>query len=227
MGRLQKQLSFKKGLNKTQKHAGPIQREYAYDTFGNLSQLTDGPVETRYVYDLVNRLKKTEGHTAGTSDSQSETFDFDPAGNLLGINDGTSTAPGSGKTFGRLTTANSNSNSKTQGNRLAFQGDRKFTYDARGNLIKENRGKEGKLDKMAGQPFCTAQAARRAEATDGFSETVFDYNLQNQLSNHQKRSSHRIHLRPPRPPHRQKRHLRHHPLPMGRRPTGARTAGPH
>ena len=38
-----------------------------------------------------------------------------------------------------------------------MQGDKKFTYDERGNLIKEARGKDGKL------------------------ETLFEYNLQNQL----------------------------------------------
>lgn len=127
-GRLQKQTSY----NQKQKITGPIQREYGYDSFGNLNRLNDGPEETRYVYDLLNRLKKAEGNIA-------ETFNFDPAGNLLksGDNDG---AAGSVK-----------------GNRLYMQGDRKFTYDARGNLIQENRGKDGKL------------------------VTTFEYNLNNQL----------------------------------------------
>lgn len=127
-GCLQKQISF----NQKQKIVGPIHREYGYDSFGNLDRLHDGPEETRYVYDLLNRLKKAEG-------SLPETFSFDPAGNLLQAGE------------------NSGSNSSVKGNRLYIQGDRKFTYDARGNLIQENRGKDGKL------------------------VTTYEYNLNNQL----------------------------------------------
>lgn len=127
-GRLQKQTSY----NQKQKIAGPIQREYGYDNFGNLNRLSDGPEETRYVYDLLNRLKKVEGNIP-------ESFAFDPAGNLLQSGDTNS------------------SGSSVNGNRLYMQGDRKFTYDARGNLIQENRGKDGKL------------------------VTTFEYNLNNQL----------------------------------------------
>ncbi len=114
-------------LNKTQ---GPIQREYGYDAFGNLSQLTEGDQSTRYIYDLINRLDKVEG-------DQPEQFLFDPASNLLS-NDGQAVG-------------------KSEGNRLLMRGDRKFTYDKRGNLIQENRGKEGKL------------------------QTRYHYNLDNQL----------------------------------------------
>ena len=131
MGRLQKQVS----VNQANKSLGPVQREYGYDKFGNLSQLKDGSHETRFIYDLVNRLEKVEGMS---SDGRyEETFDFDPASTILAVN---------GEPIG-----------KSDGNRLLMQGDRKFTYDARGNLIKENRGKEGKL------------------------ETQFAYSLQNQL----------------------------------------------
>lgn len=126
MGRLQKQLSYKK----ESESLGPIQREYNYDKFGNLSQLTDGDQNTKFIYDFVNRLERVYG-------GQSEQFAFDPASNLVSI-DG-------------------NPVSKSEGNRLAMQGDRKFTYDARGNLVKENRGKDGNF------------------------ETFYHYNLQNQL----------------------------------------------
>jgi RHS repeat-associated protein len=126
-GRLQKQTSY----NQKQKIAGPIQRQYGYDNFGNLNSLSDGPEETRYVYDLLNRLKKVEGNLP-------ETFSFDPAGNLLQA-------------------GSENASSSVKGNRLYIQGDRKFTYDTRGNLIQENRGKDGKL------------------------VTTFEYNLNNQL----------------------------------------------
>ncbi|VAW63615.1 Rhs-family protein, partial [hydrothermal vent metagenome] len=129
MGRLQKQQAF--NLARKQK---VIQREYAYNNFGNLSQLTDGNSETRYIYDLLDRLEKTEG-------IETEVFDFDPAGNIVGINE----------------TRIKGEKKQVSGNRLAMQGDKKFTYDERGNLIKEARGKGGKL------------------------ETEFEYNLQNQL----------------------------------------------
>ncbi len=40
---------------------------------------------------------------------------------------------------------NQNNNNQTKGNRLSLQGDRHFTYDKRGNLIQEKRGRGGKL----------------------------------------------------------------------------------
>lgn len=131
MGRLVKQRT-----EHQQQKAGVIQREYQYDPFGNLSVFKDGigkddTWEVRYVYDMVDRLKRTQGDLI-------ENFVFDPAGNLL-----TQQKKEQGKT--------------TRGNRLTLQGDRKFEYDARGNLIRETRGKGGKL------------------------ETVFEYNFNNQL----------------------------------------------
>ncbi len=116
--------------HKQRKAPGPAQREYGYNPFGNLGELTDSGATTRFIYDLVNRLQKVEGE-------HDERFSFDPAGNLMGQN---------GEIDGQA-----------EGNRLSMQGDRKFTYDARGNLVKECRGKGGKR------------------------ETRFDYNLQNQL----------------------------------------------
>lgn len=114
-----------------QHKTGVINREYQYDPFGNLSNLKDGNWEVSYVYDMVDRLKRTEGDLT-------ENFVFDPAGNLLGQK-------------------KSESGTAKRGNRLQMQGDRKFEYDARGNLIRETRGKGGKL------------------------KTVFEYNLNNQL----------------------------------------------
>ena len=108
-----------------------INREYQYDPFGNLSSFKDGSWEVRYVYDMVDKLKRTEGDL-------NEHFVFDPAGNLLGQQ-------------------KSDTGKSTRGNRLQMQGDRKFDYDARGNLIREARGKGGKL------------------------ETIFEYNFSNQL----------------------------------------------
>lgn len=132
MGRLVKQQTE----SKKQKTA-IINREYQYDLFGNLSIFKDGigkddAWEVRYVYDMVDRLKRTQGDLT-------ENFVFDPAGNLLSQQKNTA-----GNT--------------SRGNRLMLQGDRKFEYDARGNLIRETRGKGGKL------------------------ETIFEYNFNNQLS---------------------------------------------
>ncbi|HED35314.1 MAG TPA: hypothetical protein ENJ08_14050, partial [Gammaproteobacteria bacterium] len=143
MGRLLRQ----QGFNQIRKESGKqaiIQREYGYDQFGNLSQLKDGPFEARYVYDLLDRIQQVEENSP--QGNSQESFSFDPAGNITGINE-TRRKP-------RLV---KNSPKKTAGNRLAMQGDRKFTYDECGNLIKEVRGKGGKL------------------------KTEFEYNLQNQL----------------------------------------------
>jgi len=130
MGRLQKQQAVNQGNKQN-----IIQREFSYDKFGNLNRFKDGQHETRYVYDLLNRIEKTEGEFE-------ENFSFDPAGNILGINE---------------TSQQSTQSDNASGNRLKMQGDRKFSYDERGNLIKELRGKGGKLS------------------------TLFEYNLQNQL----------------------------------------------
>jgi len=102
-----------------------IQRDYGYDSFGNLNRIKDGSEETKYVYDTLNRLRKTEG-------THPEFFDFDPAGNILAITDKQKQAQPPGL---------------SKGNRLIMQGDKHFEYDARGNLIKETRGKQGKLEK--------------------------------------------------------------------------------
>ncbi len=120
----------------------PIQREYGYDQFNNLNCIKDGTEETKYVYDTLNRLKLA-------TNAAPEFFDFDPAGNLLSITDTPTATPG-----------------LVKGNRLLLQGDKKFAYDARGNLVKEVRGKDGKLHK------------------------TFHYNLQNQLIKVETNSAH-------------------------------------
>lgn len=147
MGRLTQQHT----QNKQQK-TDLIQRQYQYDDAGNLSVFKDGidasnSWEVRYVYDMVDRLKHTEGNL-------SENFVFDPAGNLLGQQQGQPSPQEQPSQHGEQQTG---AGKNAKGNRLSFQGDRKFTYDARGNLIREARGKGGKL------------------------VTVFAYNLNNQL----------------------------------------------
>ncbi|WP_370981204.1 RHS repeat-associated core domain-containing protein [Agaribacterium sp. ZY112] len=119
-----------------------ISRDYAYDDAGNLALVDDfRKGSTHYQYDALNQLKAVSGF----SDEQ---FDFDPAGNLLS-NSSSSSSSGSEKSQG--------ASAQVKGNRLQFQGDRKFTYDDAGNLIRENRGKHGAL------------------------ETRYTYNAQNQL----------------------------------------------
>ena len=108
-----------------------IQREYGYDAAGNLALVNDlKKGETHFSYDPLNRLTAVQGVL-------NETFEHDPAGNILENNGETTQVE--------------------KGNRLKFQGDRHFKYDARGNLIQENRGKGGQL------------------------VTQFEYNGQNQL----------------------------------------------
>jgi RHS repeat-associated protein len=88
-------------------------------------------------------------HLIFVTNPSPEFFDFDPAGNLLSIANSPTATPGFVK-----------------GNRLLIQGDKKFEYDARGNLIQETRGKDGKLKK------------------------TFAYNLQNQLIKVETNSEH-------------------------------------
>ena len=132
MGRLHKQQALQQRNKETR-----IQREYGYDQFGNINHIEDGQVETRYVYDLLSRLTRSERQAQ--NESQQEVFHFDPAGNLLDSR------------------RQSQAENPAGGNRLHIQGDKKFFYDQRGNLILEKRGKDGKLT------------------------THYYYNLQNQL----------------------------------------------
>ncbi len=97
-----------------------IQRDYKYNNAGNLQQIEDllrGL--THYHYDSNDQLTQVDG-------AVKEAFSFDPAGNLLQNNDGQA--------------------GYDQGNRLSFHADRHFSYDKRGNLIEEKRGKNQSLN---------------------------------------------------------------------------------
>lgn len=161
-GRLLKQIAWHQTTSEQ-----PIQREYGYDPAGNLNFIRDGGEETKYVYDALNRLKLT-------ANASPEFFDFDPAGNLLSISSSPSNAPG-----------------LVKGNRLLIQGDKHFDYDARGNLIRESRGKDGVLQSqyrynlnnqlievLSNQhanhvQFKYDPLGRRIEKTDAFGTTNF------------------------------------------------------
>ncbi len=141
MGRLTRQRVMHPQTQKS-----PLQRDYGYDSFSNLNHLKEGGHEVRYVYDLLDRLKKTDG-------SLDERFDFDPAGNLVSLSEQPQQTIKASPSAPQRTPQQTN----IKGNRLLLQGDRKFEYDERGNLIRESRGKGGK------------------RVTD------YTYNLQNQL----------------------------------------------
>ncbi|WP_086934228.1 RHS repeat-associated core domain-containing protein [Agarilytica rhodophyticola] len=117
-------------INHRNKAPGVVQREYSYDKFGNISSINDAGNETRFSYDLLNRIEKVEG-------SHAENFSFDPASNI--------------------TSVNGYAINYSEGSRIITYGSTTFTYDERGNLVKEKRGKGSQ------------------------SETEFVYNLQNQL----------------------------------------------
>lgn len=146
-----------------------IQRQYQYDQAGRLNQIDDlRKGSTHYHYDALDRLKAVEGYAA-------EQFSFDPAGNILSSQ-----------------AQQNNNHNHTQGNRLRFHADRHFTYDDRGNLITEQRGKGGQLTtryhynsqnqlikvEKEGQQFEYQYDAlgRRIKKTDAFGETEFLWN---------------------------------------------------
>ena len=111
-------LSSHKVANKANK-AQIISRDYGYDSAGNLALIKDMKKgEINFKYDALDRLTHAKGII-------NETFSHDPASNIVAQS-------GQNTTVGK-------------GNRLHMQGDRKFEYDERGNLIEEKRGKEGKL----------------------------------------------------------------------------------
>ncbi|GAA6167986.1 hypothetical protein NBRC116591_17970 [Sessilibacter corallicola] len=138
-------------LSQSQKHA-VIQRHYHYTSSGNLEGIDDlNKGSTRYFYDAIDRLKEVEGFV-------NEQFDFDPANNLIQQSEQPKAdhqAADSSASSEKSQRFDEHSNvfsldkareeKQAQGNRLVFQGDRHFTYDQRGNLIKEARGKNGKL----------------------------------------------------------------------------------
>ncbi len=111
-------LSSHKVANKANK-AQVISRDYGYDSAGNLALIKDMKKgEINFKYDALDRLTHAKGII-------NETFSHDPASNIISHS-------GESVNLGK-------------GNRLHMQGDRKFEYDDRGNLIEEKRGKEGKL----------------------------------------------------------------------------------
>ncbi|VAW66608.1 hypothetical protein MNBD_GAMMA09-3909, partial [hydrothermal vent metagenome] len=141
-GRLQRQITYKQQKNAQQAQTQQAQqqartktkalseRQYHYNTQGQLSQIDDqirGSVH--YHYDALDRLTRVQGPNP-------ESFVHDPAGNILAI----STA---GNNAGE--DLQNTQNGQIKGNRLSFQGDSHYQYDARGNRIAQVRGKDQTL----------------------------------------------------------------------------------
>ncbi|PKG36959.1 RHS repeat domain-containing protein, partial [Psychromonas sp. Urea-02u-13] len=128
-GRLQRQTTYKAGTESNRPAIS--QRSYSYTQQGQLSQIDDlQRGTTQYHYDAVNRLTQVEGPNP-------ESFVHDPAGNILAI-DSSKKAPTS-------TASTPKHANQVQGNRLKFQGDTHYQYDAKGNRIAQVRGKGQKL----------------------------------------------------------------------------------
>nr|WP_281423910.1 RHS repeat-associated core domain-containing protein [Oceanobacter mangrovi] len=104
------------------------ERKYQYNATGQISQIDDQlRGSTQYRYDNIERLIQVTG-------PQPEQFVHDPAGNLLGSPEDVDTAAAGSDT----------KTPQVSGNRLNFQGDRHYAYDAQGNRIEQRRGKDGK-----------------------------------------------------------------------------------
>ena len=97
-----------------------LQRTYDYDLADRILAVDDllGGAR-RYVYDPCERL-------VGVNGDLTESFSFDPAGNILGE---------AGQTGG-----------SAPGDRLMLYGDRKFEYDSCGNRVRELRGAGGGVE---------------------------------------------------------------------------------
>ena len=135
-GRLTKMQSYKAVQSGLDQALPVLGRSYQYTQTGYvkaINDLTRGATE--YHYDARERLVQVQGVTP-------ERFAFDPASNLIDSQE----------------PLNQSRTAQQTGNRLRFHGDKKYTYDRSGNLIKECRGKNG----------CRV--------------TQFKYNAQNQLT---------------------------------------------
>ncbi|WP_221794360.1 RHS repeat-associated core domain-containing protein [Oceanobacter mangrovi] len=104
------------------------ERKYQYNATGQISQIDDQlRGSTQYRYDNIERLIQVTG-------PQPEQFVHDPAGNLLGSPEDVDTVAAGSDT----------KTPQVSGNRLNFQGDRHYRYDAQGNRVEQRRGKDGK-----------------------------------------------------------------------------------
>ncbi|MCE2744606.1 MAG: DUF6531 domain-containing protein, partial [Burkholderiales bacterium] len=129
-------------------------RRYCYNQRNQLVRIDDqGHGTSLYHYDLLDRLRVVEGPTP-------EAFLFDPASNLLEALEGQeATDAQESRALPEPTSPNARRPQQTPGNRLKRQGNRRFTYDARGNRTEE----------------IIERGPRRGQVTR------YSYNAQNQL----------------------------------------------
>ena len=107
-------------------------RRYCYNQRNQLVRIDDqGHGTSLYHYDQLDRLRVVEGPTP-------EAFLFDPASNLLEALEGQEASDAlSSKSLPEPTSPNARRPQQTPGNRLKRQGNRRFSYDERGNRIEE------------------------------------------------------------------------------------------
>jgi RHS repeat-associated protein len=129
-------------------------RRYCYNPRNQLVRIDDqGHGTSLYQYDLLDRLRTVEGPTP-------EAFLFDPASNLLEALDGQeATDAQASHALPEPSSPNARRPQQTPGNRLKRQGNRRFTYDERGNRTEE----------------IVERGARQGQVTR------YRYNAQNQL----------------------------------------------
>jgi len=126
-GRLQRQTTYRETAEASapSAHQPLSDRQYQYNAQGQLSQIDDQlRGSTHYHYDALDRLTQIQGPNP-------ENFVHDPAGNILSISNGEP--------------SHQSQSPQINGNRLAFQGDRHYQYDEKGNRIAQIRGKGQKL----------------------------------------------------------------------------------
>ncbi len=105
-----------------------LARSYQYDAAGNLLQLDDQRAgSTRYTYDKIGRL------TGAQQPTLAEHFAFDPAHNLVPLN-----RPGA--------TAAAGSSGPIRDNRLAVFENKRYAWDAHGNLLEKRIGRHTTIE---------------------------------------------------------------------------------
>jgi RHS repeat-associated protein len=117
-------------------HAELINRAFQYDVAGNLTGVTDSlRGVSKYHYDALSRIRNAERAVGN------ESFDFDPAGNLLNTGHTNSSSGASASNPDIVSGGVSGDTlSKIQSNRIAVFQDLRFEYDEHGNIVKRLQG---------------------------------------------------------------------------------------
>ena len=122
-----------------------LRRSYGYDATGKLNAVDDFlNGQTHYRYDPADRLIQVDGISP-------ERFVYDPAGNLVGVNQASGQA---------------------QGDRLLSLADYRFIYDSAGNLVEKRRGMDSQA--ITRYRYDSDNRLIRVETPDGVSEYRYD-----------------------------------------------------